>query len=298
MKLPRSLGIGLLVTLALVGASCGSKKKAVATSVVAPADSAAPLPSVGPSENAPRDSAAAAPVRVKTKQSGQLAVCSDIPYAPFEYFENGSDGPVVGIDADIVKAAATTLGLKAEFRPTAFKGIFIALANGDCDVIASSVTINDVRKQRMDFTDAYFTVHQSILVRSADAALNDLSAFENKIVGVPAGATFAKAEAEADAYTIKEFPGSDKLVAALTTKQVDGAVQDFPVNAYAATKSGGALVISKVFENAGDSYGLVVAKGNPDLTKALNGALAKMKADGRFKAILAKYLGSASDAGG
>ena len=293
MKIRQSFGIGLLVTLALVGSGCGGKKKSPdTTSAAAPVDSASPTES--PATAPPETGAASAPAAFKTKTAGTLTVCSDIPYAPFEYYENGADGPVIGIDAEIVSAAAQGLGLKTEFRKTPFDGIFAALAASQCDIIASSVSITEDRKKSNDFTDGYFTIHQSILVRSEDATLNDLSALEGRVVGVQTattGADFAKKDAKADGYDVKEFAGADDLIVALKAKQVDAVVQDSPINGYAATKSDGALVVSKVFEGGGEAYGFVVPKDNPDLTAALNGTLTTMKSDGRYKTILTKYLG-------
>ena len=300
MNIRRSLSIGLLVSLALFGAACGSKKKAIETTV--PAATEATVATVG-AETTVAPAAVKTTVSgpsaaaVKTRDAGKLTVCSDIPYAPFEYYENGADGKVVGIDADIVGAVATSLGLASEFRKTPFDGIFAALAARQCDMIASSVSITDERKKSNDFSDPYFTIHQSILVHSSDAALNDLTALEGKTVGVQSattGADFAKKDASADGYAVKEFQGADELVTALKAKQIDAVVQDSPINGYAATKSNGELVVSKVFEGAGEGYGFVVPKDNPDLTAALNAALAKMKADGSYETILKQYLGEAA----
>src|SRR3954471_20279629 len=71
---------------------------------------------------------------------GKLTVCSDIPYAPFEYEEGGD---LKGIDVDLVKGIAEKVDLEAKFRDTDFDGIFASLAAGNCDVIASSVSITD-----------------------------------------------------------------------------------------------------------------------------------------------------------
>jgi polar amino acid transport system substrate-binding protein len=242
--------------------------------------------------------AAATPqAQVKTASPGKLVVCSDIPYAPFEYYANGADGDVTGIDIDILNGIAAKIGLTPEYVKTPFDGIFAALAAGSCDMIASSVSITAERKQANDFSDGYFTIQQSILVRSADAALNDLPALKGKTVGGQSGTTgsaFATAGAAANGYTVKDFQQADDLVTALKAGQVDAVIQDSPINGYAATKSGGALVVSKVFEGEGEEYGFVMPKNNPGLTAALNAGLKELRADGTYKTILTKYLGAAA----
>ena len=241
--------------------------------------------------------AATAAAALTTKTAGKLVVCSDIPYAPFEYYSNGADGDVVGIDADIVNAVAAKLSLKAEFIKTPFDGIFASLAAGNCDMIASSVTITPERAQSNDFSQGYYTIQQTILVRSGDAALNDLPALKGKTVGVQTattGAAFAEAAASANGYTTKAFQGADDMVTALKAGQVDAVIQDSPVNGYAATQSDGELMVSKVFDGAGEKYGFVVPKDNPGLTAALNTGLDALRADGTYKTILTKYLGGAA----
>lgn len=242
--------------------------------------------------------AASAAADVKLITPGKITVCSDIPYAPFEYYENGADGAVVGIDAELVNAIAADSGLTADFIKTPFDGIFAALAAGNCDIIASSVSITDERKKANDFTEPYFKIQQAILVSSADAAtLTDTPALKGKKVGAQAattGADFAKAEGAKNGFTVTEFQGADEMIAALKAGQVDAVIQDSPINLYAATQSKGELVVSKVFPGAGEAYGFVVPKSNPGLRDAMNVSLKQLQDSGKYKEIITKYLGTAA----
>jgi len=226
---------------------------------------------------------------------GKLTVCSDIPYAPFE-FEDGGD--LKGIDVDLMKAMAKELDLEADFRDTDFDGIFASLAAGNCDVIASSVSITDERKKNNEFTDGYFEINQSLLVRKGEeSTLNDLAALKGKTVGVQSettGAAYAEANAKANGYSVKEFTGADELFTALKAKQVDAVLQDFPINSYNAETTGD-TVVSKVFEeDEKEEYGFVVKKGNTALVEALNAALKSLRDSGTYDEILEEYLGESA----
>ena len=223
---------------------------------------------------------------------GKLTVCSDIPYAPFE-FEDG--GELKGVDIDLMKGVAEKLGLEAEFRDTDFDGIFAALAAGNCDVIASSVSITDEREEENDFTEGYFEINQSMLVRKGEeSTLKDFASLKGKTIGVQSettGAEFAMEEAEKVDAEVKEFTGADELFTALKAKQVDAVVQDFPINAYHAENTG-ETVVSATFEaDEPEQYGFVVKKGNADLLEAIDKALEEMKDDGSYEEILDAYLG-------
>ena len=227
-----------------------------------------------------------------TVEEGTLSVCSDIPYAPFEYEE---DGDVKGIDVDLMKAVAARLGLKAEFRDTDFDGIFASLAAGNCDVIASSVTISDERKQANNFTEGYFEINQSMLVRKADESkYKDFASLKGKTIGVQSettGAAFAMSECEDAGCEVKEFTGADELFTALKAKQIEAVVQDFPVNSYNAESTGDTVVSVTFDAGAPEVYGFVVPKDKPKLLAAMDDALGDLKDDGTYDDILKEYLG-------
>jgi polar amino acid transport system substrate-binding protein len=228
-------------------------------------------------------------------KDGQLTVCSDIPYAPFE-FEDG--GELKGIDVDLMKGIAGQLGLKATFRDTDFDGIFASLAAGNCDVIASSVSITDERKKANDFTEGYFEINQSMLVRKGDETkYKDFASLKGKTIGVQSettGAEFATTEAQKVGAQIKEFTGADELFTALKAKQIDAVVQDFPINSYNAETTGDTVVSATFDSNEAEQYGFVVPKDHPELLQAIDGALADLHQSGEYDKIIKQYLGDVS----
>lgn len=230
---------------------------------------------------------------LKTVNPGKLTVCSDIPYAPFEFEENGE---LKGIDVDLAKAVGGRLGLQAEFRDTDFEGIFAALKAGNCDIIASSVSITEERKQQNDFSQGYFEIHQSLLVRKGDEAkYKDLAALSGKTIGVQSETTGADyAREHAKGAQIKEFTGADEVFTALKAGQVEAVLQDLPVNAYNAKTTGETVVVKIFDEGEPEEYGFVIPKGNSALKKAIDDALTQIKADDSYRMILTQYLGSAS----
>ena len=52
-----------------------------------------------------------------------------------------------------------------KFVNTPWEGIFNALTQGDRDLLVSSITITDERRQTMDFSAPYFDAHQLIAVK-------------------------------------------------------------------------------------------------------------------------------------
>lgn len=227
---------------------------------------------------------------VKLVTPGTLTICSDIPYAPFEFEDNGK---LTGFDVNLVEAMATSLGLKTDWKTTPFDTIIPALAAGNCDVIASATTITDTRKEQVNFTQPYFLTDQSLLVQTKDKdTYNSLASLANKTIGVQAGTTgetYANDNKPAGA-TVKSYPGADDLFAALVSGDIQAILQDYPVNQYRALKAPDQFALTAVFKTQ-EPYGIAVAKGNDALVAALDAALAEAQASGQSDAIYVTWLG-------
>lgn len=230
----------------------------------------------------------ALPEDVTLVNDGRLTVCSDMPYEPFEYEEGGK---TKGFDYEIVAAMGERLGLDVEFRTTPFDSIIPALAAGDCDMIASAMTITDERAQQVDFTEPYFDADQSLLIRAEDEGTYEtLEDLAGKTIGVQVettGASYAQ-ENLPEGATLREFQTGDEMFPALISKDIDAALQDFPVNAYRAAQ-GDEFVVTETFQT-GEQYGFAVQKGS-SLLGALDEALAAIRDDGTYDEIFSTWFG-------
>jgi polar amino acid transport system substrate-binding protein len=222
----------------------------------------------------------------------KITVCSDMPYKPFEFDD---DGTTTGFDYEVVSAMASTFDASVTFRTTPFDTIIPSLAAGDCQMIASAMTITDERAQKVNFTDPYFDADQSLLILEKNAEkYKTLSDLAGKTIGVQSGtsgADYAEANKPAGA-TIKEFQTGDEMFPALISGDIDAALQDYPVNAYRATQDD-QFKVTETFPT-GEQYGFATTKENTELLQQLNTALAAIKADGTYQAIYEKWFGANS----
>ena len=227
------------------------------------------------------------------KEMGTLTVCSDIPYAPMEMEGEGPRGlQYTGFDIELMDAMAVTMDDKLEVLDVDFDGILGNLASGKCDVVASSLTITDERKEQADFTKPYFDADQSLLVK-ADSGVKSLADLEGKTIGVQSattGETYAN-ENKPDGATVKSFPDTDGLFGALASSDIDAILQDLPVNAGRAAEDDSVVVV-ETFPTE-EQYGFAVKKGS-DLTAELNTALADVKESGAYDELYEKYFPTAN----
>ena len=263
---------GLLCAGVLL-AACG-KKEAAAPAASAPA---------------PAASVAAAPPPAKV-----FVVGTDAAYAPFE--SQNEKGEIVGMTIDMLSAVASKAGVEIKFVNTPWEGIFNSLQQGDRDILASSITITDERKQTMDFTNPYFDAYQLIAVKanSKVAKFDDLKKLK---VGVQTGTTgdeVVTKQQGKNSTNIKRFESTPLALKELEAGGVDAVVADNGVVINYVTNNPGAkfkTVSDKAF--VPEQYGFAVKKGNAELLGKLNKGLADIKADGTYAAIYAKYFGAA-----
>jgi polar amino acid transport system substrate-binding protein len=223
---------------------------------------------------------------------GKLTVCSDIPYEPFEFETDAGD--VTGFDYDVVATMSEALGLEGpDFQTTPFDSIIPALLAGNCDIIASAMTITDERAEQVNFTDPYFDADQSLLVTKAnEETYATLDSLAGRTIGVQSGTTGADYATEnAPDATIQEFEGASELFAALAAGQIDAVLQDFPVNAFRAKEQPDEFVVTETFQT-NESYGIAMSKEATGLLAALNAALEQLNDSGEYDTIYEEWFGT------
>jgi polar amino acid transport system substrate-binding protein len=221
---------------------------------------------------------------------GQLTVCSEIPYPPFEM--EGEDGEFTGFDIDLITAIADELDLEVNVLNTGFDGIQSgsAMAAGTCDIAASAMTITEAREENLDFSEPYFRSDQSLLVK-ADSGITTLADLAGKRIGVQSettGAAYAEENAPDDA-TITDFPSGSDAILALQGNQVDAVLQDLGPNADAVNNDD-TLAVIETYPTE-ENYGFAVAEeGREALLEAVNEALQTLRDNGTYDEIYDRYF--------
>lgn len=223
-------------------------------------------------------------------EEGKLTLCTNPPYEPFEFEQ---DGEVVGLDIDIVSEVAADLDLDLVTISTPFEGIQsgAALSAGQCDIVASGITITDERKLNIDFSEPYFDADQGLLV-PAGSELSSIESLAGKQISVMVATTGAT-WAQENGLTYTEYDDLGTQIQALEAGQVDAVIND--------VASLGPYV-EQGFEVAnnfatGEVYGLGVKKGNTELLDAVNATLTRIHDDGTYDDIYAEWIGIAPSEG-
>ena len=111
-----------------------------------------------------------------TTEVKKYVIGSDVAFAPFEFKK---DGKYEGIDIDIVNEIAKLEGFEVEWKHMDFSGIIGAVQSGQLDGAIAGMTINDERRQTVDFSDPYYDTGIVGIVKADNTAINSPDDFKD-----------------------------------------------------------------------------------------------------------------------
>lgn len=223
-------------------------------------------------------------------EDGKLTVAASLDFPPFENLNNGA---VEGFEVDLMKAIAEKMGLECNYLPTMkFDTIIPAIvAGGTADVGVSGFTITPEREEEVDFSTPICDTNQCIVVPNG-SDITDETQLAGKRIGAETGTTgldWAK-ENLADAQEVVAFDEYPAVFAALQSGQVAAVVLDKPVaDYYIKVAYSDCQVVKEI--PTGEQYGIAASKDNPNLTAAINEAIAALEADGTIAELNQKWFG-------
>jgi len=233
------------------------------------------------------------PAELQLIVPGTLTVGTEIGYPPFEMFADDGVTPI-GLDVDLAQAIGEILGLNVVFQNTDFEGILDGLAINKYDVVMSAVTITPERGQKVDFSNPYIENWQAVVIRKGDTPITAPEELNGKNVAYQKATTstmFLNKLRETGVVDCKvnEFEKVMDCFGDLRNKRVDCVLCDSVVADDYVANEPDLFEITWVQSFAdGDEpelFGIAVKKGNADLLAAVNGALAQLKANGKYDEI-------------
>lgn len=262
-----------MIVAALALAGCGAKS-----------NNAAQSPQPGASA-----SAAGQSTLDQIKASGKLRIGTEGTYAPFTYHDES--GKLTGFDVDIAKEVCKRLTLDPEFVETPWDGMIAGLDAGRFDTIFNEVSINDERKEKYDFSDPYIVSKAVLIVKENNTDITKLADLKGKKSAQSLTSNLANI-AKSNGADIVAVDGFNQAIDLLTSGRVDATINDNL--SYLDFKKQKPDTPIKVVDEASDASqsAALFKKGNDQLVKAVNQALAAMKQDGTYLKISEKYFGT------
>ena len=205
------------------------------------------------------------------------------------------DGKPEGFDVEIATMIADELGIpedKIEWVETVSANREPFIADKRVDMVVATYTINDARKEVVDFAGPYYEAGQSLMVRADDDSIGGEADL--------AGKTVCSVDGSTPAGNIQEnFPDTKLVTFAAYTDcldplrngQVDAVTTDNVIlGGYVAESPDDFKIAGEPFTK--EPYGIGLAKGDDDFRTWINDVLEASFADGRWAAAWAETAGT------
>lgn len=246
----------------------------------------------------------------------ELIVYTEAGFAPFEYI---SDGAIVGVDVEIMNLVGEKLGKKVKFENVKFDTIIDEVSKGTlCNIGAAGISITDERKEKVDFSNEYYTAALYVIYKTSDAATYE-SMTTDEVTGIYWDGLAGKKIAVQKGTTADLFLG-DELAEGGVLDGTGAARTNFTSLATAVAdvsagnsnvliidelpakeliKNDSSLKCAPLYYQGGegendeaavDVYAICVTKGQTEILNAINAVLEELGKEGIQK-LVNKHLG-------
>lgn len=213
------------------------------------------------------------------KSKGTLVV-GITDFEPMDYQD--ANGEWIGFDADMAKAFAKSLGVKAEFQIIDWDNKIFELDGKTIDVVWNGMTLTDEVTSAMECSNAYCNNAQVVIVPAADAdKYQDKDSVKELAFAVETGSA-GKNEVEKLGASFTEVADQATALLEVSSGTADAAVIDSLMAGAMVGEGTSYDDLTYIFAlNAeeGEQYGVGFRKGS-DLAAALNDFFASAYKDG------------------
>lgn len=225
-----------------------------------------------------------------------LRVGQDPTYAPFEY--RTPDGKLVGFEIDIANALCAEMRMQCVFIDHAWSGIMPALLANQFDVIISSMSMTDERKQAVIFSDKIYSTPSRLIVKRGSGIDGSPGSLKGKKIGVLNGSTqeiyackvFGRAGAAVIGYGITQDSYQD-----MASGRLDALVADIVEAKAGLLDKPEGKPFGWVGGDLNDALfkvgtGAALRKTDTVLRDRINAALKAIRSKGTYTKIAAQYF--------
>lgn len=219
-----------------------------------------------------------------------LKVGMELAYPPFETTDDKNQP--AGLSVDLANEIGKSLGRAVKIENMAFSGLIPALETGKVDLVISSMTIRDDRKEKIDFSDPYAMANLALVINNDSPVQNydDLKAAGRKLAVKETTTGHTYALEHLPSANIVSFADAAAAVAEVVAGRADAFTYDqLSIYQFQKQYPDKLRMNLKPYQSGAEYWGIGLKKGSP-LTADVNKALAEFRKNGGFDRLADKHL--------
>ncbi len=226
---------------------------------------------------------------------GTIKIGTTGDYKPMSYL-NKETGEYEGIDAELSKIIAESLGVKIEYIPTTWPTLTQDTLDGKFDIALCGISRNYAREKVLAMSDGYGVgiFGKTVLCRKSDAkkfkTLADIDKKNVRVMINPGGTNEKFAHANLKNATLIVFEKNAEIPHQISIGNADIMITETveALTYIKADKNLAAPLINEPFTK--HSCGILMQKGDQEFLNYINFVLAELRMDGTLERLENKYL--------
>ncbi len=207
-------------------------------------------------------------------------------------------GNLIGLEIELIRALASSMGLHARFVQRPFAELLPALERGDVDLVISGMTITPERNARVAFAGPYLISGKSLLSKSrrissveTPSELNDSARTYAALAGSTSEAFVRDILPRARLVPTRDY---DIAVALVLGDEVDAMVADYPICALSILRhpEAGLSMLTTPFTL--EPLGIALPAEDPLLVNLVENYLSTLEGTGLLTQLKAKWFSEGS----
>jgi polar amino acid transport system substrate-binding protein len=209
---------------------------------------------------------------------------------PFTFLDTKTN-TIQGVMVDMVTEAGKRAGFSVQIEPMQFSTLIASLTSNKIDLISAAMYITPARKEQVDFSAPIYTYGEGLIVPKSDS--KDYVTFDDMkgyTVGAQVGTAYV-APLQKVFSDVKIYDTIPDILRDVNVGRLKAGFADYPIVAYNLQQGNfpETRLVKSYKSTLTGSIGIGVRKGEADLLKKIDTALAAMQTDGTVKKILAKW---------
>ena len=207
-------------------------------------------------------------------------------------------GQIIGLEVDIMKTLADSMGLELKYVTMPFAELLPALEQGSVDLVISGMTITPERNARVAFAGPYFISGKSVLTKSETIArVTETTTLDdpNRTYAALAGSTSEEFVREvlpkAKLVLTEDY---DTAVAMVINDEVEAMVADFPICKISVLRNPDAGLSTLATPFTIEPLGIALPADDPLFLNLVENYLNTLEGTGLLTAFKAKWFSDGS----
>jgi polar amino acid transport system substrate-binding protein len=203
-------------------------------------------------------------------------------------------GEIVGLEVELARALAKSMGLETRFVVLPFAELIPALETDRVDLVISGMTITPERNARVAFAGPYFISGQSVLTAHPElTGLEEADALDDpgRVYAAVAGTTNERfVRDQLPRARLVTVPDHDAGIDLVLSREVDALLADYPICAVAVLRHPEAELSAWMTPFTVEPLGIALPAGDPLFVNLVQNYLTTMEESGILGGLKAKWF--------